>query len=89
MSKNARLRTCASCEWIFTIDNQHPEMGGCPKCGFGHYGARYVYGSKAYQYARSQKPWFDKRMSAYENQLLAEIAKTNQVAKQQRGTSLF
>lgn len=48
MSKNTRLCTCASCEWIFTLDQQHPTLGGCPKCGFGYYGARYVYGAKAY-----------------------------------------
>lgn len=73
MSKSARLRVCASCEWIFTRGNQHPETGGCPKCGFSHYGARYVYGRMAYHYAATQKPWYDKKMAAYAIVLRREI----------------
>lgn len=30
-------------------------------CGFAHYGARYVYGDKAYRYEKTQQPWRDKR----------------------------
>lgn len=88
MSNKARLCTCASCEWIFTLDEQHPTLGGCPKCGFGYYGARYVYGAKAYQYARTQKPWFDKQMAAHADKLNREINQANQ-AKPPRGQSLF
>lgn len=58
----AKLRICASCEWIFKQKGDNPE---CPKCSFGSYSARYVYGNKAYRYAKSQKPWFDKKMHKY------------------------
>jgi predicted nucleic acid-binding Zn-ribbon protein len=89
MSKKARLRICASCEWIFTIDNQHPQMGGCPKCGFAHYGARYVYGAKAYQYGKTQEPWREKKLTAFSLELDAEIRKTKPLATRVRGNSLF
>ena len=57
----AKLMVCASCEWIFKSDE--PVTGapptlnykGCPKCGWGHYTAHYVYGKKAYRYAKTQK----------------------------------
>jgi hypothetical protein len=88
MSKNAKLRVCASCEWIFTIDNQHPDMGGCTKCGFASYGARYVYGNQAYTFAKTQQPWRDKKMADYSVKLDAEIRKTNPVAPA-AGVSLF
>lgn len=67
MSKKAKLRVCASCEWIF---NEGVE---CPKCGFGSYGARYVYGDKAYRYKNTQQPWLDKKVSDYTIKLLKEI----------------
>ena len=41
--------------------------------GFAHYGARYVYGDKAYRYAITQNPWFDKKMSDYAYKLSQEI----------------
>jgi hypothetical protein len=63
------LRVCASCEWIFHIE----DADMCPKCGFGHYGARYVYGKKAYRYAITQKPWFDRKMGTYASKLYEEI----------------
>lgn len=69
MSK-AKLRCCASCEWIFIAGT--PDTG-CPKCGFGHYSARYVHGQRAYRYARTQKPWFDRKMSATAVKLQREI----------------
>jgi hypothetical protein len=65
--QRANLRTCASCEWI------HTGFGGCPKCGFGTYGARYVYGNAAYRYKRTQEPWLKKKMQSYGLKLLAEI----------------
>lgn len=70
MSAMAVLRTCASCEWIFKMVDGDPT---CPKCKFGSYGARYVYDSKAYTYARTQKPWKDKKMFSYERKLEGEI----------------
>ena len=70
--KDAKLRVCASCEWLFK-DTRHPETGGCPKCGFAHYGARFVYGDKAYTYAKTQRPWFDKKLAEYSFQLRREV----------------
>jgi len=63
MGRNAKLRVCASCEWIFK-DNP-----SCPKCGFGHYGAWYVYGDRCYKYAKTQQPWIDKKMARYFGEL--------------------
>lgn len=59
MSQRAVLRVCASCEWVFRSPSAND---GCPECGFGHYGARYVYGDKAYQYERTQEPWIQKQI---------------------------
>lgn len=63
----AKLRVCASCEWIFNTGV------GCPKCQFGSYGAHSVYGNNAYRYAKTQKPWFDRKMADYAFKLLQEI----------------
>ena len=60
--KVAKLRVCASCEWIFYIQENDK---GCTECGFGHYSAHYVYGKKAYEYAKTQKPWYDKKLADY------------------------
>ena len=60
----ALLRVCASCEWIFK--SKDPT---CPKCQFGSYGARFVYGNKAYQYAITQKFWKEKKLFKYDMQL--------------------
>lgn len=66
--KDAKLRVCASCEWIFT-DKRHPKTDGCPKCGFAHYGARYVYGDKAYRYAITQGPWFEQKTEIWRSRI--------------------
>ena len=71
--QHANLRTCASCEWIYNQSDYNPDCG-CPQCGFGSYGARFVYGDKAYKYAVNQKPWLDKKLSRYESELLGVIA---------------
>lgn len=65
--QRASLRVCASCQWIFT--------GGaeCPKCAFGSYGARFVFGAKAYRFKRTQKPWFDQKLLSYAHALRQEI----------------
>lgn len=68
MSKRAKLRVCASCEWIF---NEGIE---CPKCQFGSYGARYVYGDICYRYAKTQHPWRDKKLTNYMVKLDREIS---------------
>ena len=73
--KHAKLRVCASCEWIFT------ENVECPKCGFGSYGARYVYGDKAYRYAKTQNPWFNKKIDSFSYKLWREIEESKPVVK--------
>lgn len=72
INKTARLRVCASCEWIFKEPNI---MDVCPKCGFAHYGARWVYGNKYYRYAETQQPWIDKKLTDYTHKLLNEVKK--------------
>lgn len=69
----ARLRVCASCEWIFRTDA--PRIEACPKCGFGHYSAHYVYGRSAYRHARTQQPWKDKKLLGFEAKLNTILAK--------------
>jgi hypothetical protein len=77
--QKAELRVCASCEWIF----KGAELP-CPKCGFATYGARFVYGNKAYAFAITQKPWMEKRVESYKRTLLAEIQKTNLIKKRRK-----
>ncbi len=64
------LRCCASCEWVFKAVDNNPD---CPKCGFGSYGARYVYGNAAYRFAKNQQPWLKKKLFLYEERLRMEI----------------
>ena len=73
----ARLRVCASCEWVFAVKptEDDPEGVGCPKCQFGSYGAHYVYGRAAYRLAKTQKRWVDKKLDAYASQLRIEARK--------------
>lgn len=68
MSQTANLRVCASCEFIFRKSDQDgsPE---CPDCGFGSYGARYVYGDSAYKFAETQEPWMRNKLFAEEMKL--------------------
>jgi len=66
--QKATLRVCMSCEWIYKGATK-----GCPKCGLPSYGARFVYGDKAYKYKKKQKPWFDKKMADYGSMLYEEI----------------
>jgi len=65
--QRAKLRVCASCEWIYE------SSGGCPKCDFVSYGARYVYGDKAYTYKHTQEPWMKKKINIYTYDLECEI----------------
>jgi len=77
------LKTCASCEWIYQED------ADCPKCGFVSYGARYVYGQKAYRYATTQQPWLDKKLKSYRDKLLKEVRDTNPIRKKEKDNFLF
>lgn len=71
--QRANLRVCASCEWIYPQASAHPDTGGCPRCGFASYGARFVYGNKAYRFAQTQQPWFNRELAAYASQLRQQI----------------
>lgn len=79
MSTKAKLRVCASCEWIFKIKPTwagvygNVVLTGCPKCKFISYSARYVYGNKCYKYAKTQEPWLKKKVDDYTLKLLEEI----------------
>ena len=63
----ANLRVCASCEWVYRGDCD------CPQCGFGSYGARWVYKDRCYRYAKTQEPWLEKKLREIEGTLRAEI----------------
>jgi len=78
----ANLRVCASCEWIFDIRDNDEE--GCPKCRFAHYGARYVYGDKAYKYKYTQEPWKNRKINDYEYQLECEISRDNTFKREKK-----
>lgn len=65
--KAAKLRVCTSCEWIYQ------GYTDCPQCGWGSYGARFVYGNLAYKYAKTQKPWLDKKVARYTSMLQSII----------------
>lgn len=71
----AKLRVCASCEWIFS------EGVECPKCQFGSYGAHYVYGRNAYRYAESQKPWLERKLADCRLKLINEIKDSKPVKR--------
>lgn len=73
-ARRGSLRTCARCEWIFKV--KHPEEEECPKCGFGHYGAHYVYGNRAYGYAKTQEPWKTRMQHDFANALEAIVNKS-------------
>ncbi len=65
--KEAILRVCASCEWLYKGYTE------CPKCGFASYSAHYVYGHRAYSLFKTQTPWKIKKLNQYENKLDEEI----------------
>ena len=74
----ARLRCCASCEWIFKLkDNEgrghDTSVGECPRCGFGHYGAVSCFGNRAYRYARTQEPYVKRRVDKYIAEVRSEV----------------
>jgi len=71
MPRRSPLRTCASCEWIWTSTDP---TRMCPMCGFGSYAASYVYGRKARQHAQTQEPWVRNQVSTF-HLLLAHAIK--------------
>jgi hypothetical protein len=74
-----KLRVCASCEWIFNAVNNDPT---CPKCEFGSYSAKYVYGKRAYQYKITQLPYVNKKLEGFRYNLMKEVEENNK--KQQK-----
>ena len=69
----AKLRVCSSCKWIYKVKNGDI---GCPKCGFASCSAHYVYGDKAYKYAKTQEPWMERKVNKYREELKKEIRKS-------------
>jgi len=67
--RQAKLRVCASCEFVFENHDS------CPMCGFAHYGARSVYGDKCYKYKKTRQPGIDKKVLSYLDELQKQIAK--------------
>ncbi len=72
MSKKASLRCCGSCMWIYKGADRT-----CPQCQWASYGARYVFGDKAYRYAKTQRPWFEWQMAQRRQQLWQIIGESN------------
>ena len=76
MSKLAKLRCCASCMWIFKTTLT------CPRCSFASYGARFIFGNKAYKYAKTQEPWMKRKLDKYADELLDIIENENKIPDQ-------
>ncbi len=70
--QRATLRVCASCEWIY-----RGAPHSCPKCGFASYGARYVYGDRAYRFEWTQEPWMNLKLAMLRDKLFLEITEAN------------
>ncbi|ALY07066.1 hypothetical protein VmeM32_00075 [Vibrio phage vB_VmeM-32] len=79
MSKTAKIRVCATCEWIFdsTISNQ------CEMChnSVGSYGARWVYGKNYLTLYKNQTPWREKQLAKSMFRIDQEISAKNDFAK--------
>lgn len=71
----AKLRVCASCEWLYK------SLDECPKCGWVSYGARYVYGDICYRWTKTQYPWKRKKLTDYEYLLDKQIEESKAVKK--------
>ena len=72
----ADLRVCASCERIF---RRSKHSGGCPYCGFAHYGARWALGPRAYKQEQRQEAWRAKVISSFITRLESLIAEAGAV----------
>jgi hypothetical protein len=64
-----------SCEWIYEGEFS------CPKCGWASYGARFVYGDRAYKFKITQEPWKRRKIVEFEQKLEWEIITTNPINK--------
>jgi hypothetical protein len=59
-------RACLQCDWIFR------GRTNCPKCGGDTCGARWLHGSFTDENTKTQQPWIDRKVRAYEVQLSEE-----------------
>lgn len=70
------LCTCARCEFIFRKSELVEPQ--CPQCGFpGFYGARQIYGAKAYRFEKTQTPWMERQMAKRVGELTKQIEEWN------------
>jgi hypothetical protein len=83
--QRAKLRCCASCLWIY----EGPSA--CPMCGFASYGARYIYGDKAYRLKFTQMPWLKRKLARYQMRLQKVIDKNTpkKTRRSENGLSLL
>ena len=77
--QRAKLRCCASCEWIYRATEQKSD---CPRCGFASYGARWVHGPRCYRFERTQEPWSDRQLAKRSTELYNEILEHSPAAKE-------
>lgn len=87
MKKVADLRVCASCEYIFQA-KLYRTGTACPVCGYASYGARAVYGKKAYSYLKSQKPFYDKEMAKAQHEAQNKHQRAEEARRQYAMDSL-
>lgn len=66
-AKQANLRICASCKYIFRGNRS------CPMCGFGSYGARDILGNSCYRFEKTQSLYIDGMLDMYKQKLLVRI----------------
>lgn len=59
--------------WIFR-EADADDRGGCPKCGFCHYPAVFVFGRAAYHLETTQQPWMEKQLNHRRTELEREVA---------------
>jgi hypothetical protein len=69
--QRADLRCCASCEFVFS-KKEYFNADSCPICKYATYGARFIYKNKAYEYKKTQKPFYDRLISYSTERAIAE-----------------
>ena len=76
MKLKGKLRVCAKCEYIYKFNDRD-----CPKCGFGHYSAHFVYGQECYKLFKTQEKWIKKKLDSYQNKLEQEVSSDHLINK--------
>lgn len=82
MSIHARIRVCATCEWIF--DSAISSRCGMCNNSIGSYGARWVYGKNYLTLYKHQTPWREKQLAKVAFRIEQEIGAKNDFAKRQK-----